>query len=286
MIQTQIKTPLADEVLFGRLKSGGVVKVVVTADATGAKKLSFVYPEGPAQPRLERDLIVAAGARRSRKRVEPADPAMPTRSQRPRSHRHLLTLAARRTGSSGRKPARLTPPLPDCVVRRRRQFGFADKSGFHDLGGPGLGRSYATSRTVIRDRIVALRAKRTRRKVAFPPAKPVEFGAAERSELVVDGRAEDRRVVVDVALGVDAWEGERGGGVSGRREVAAAEVDVEIFASIVQLLVRAYSAPAPIVQPTREALGLPLQKALAGTVIDANMRAAASIGDAARAIDH
>jgi ATP-dependent Clp protease ATP-binding subunit ClpA len=73
VIQTQIKTPLADEVLFGRLKGGGVVKVVVIADEAGAKKLSFVYPEGPAQPRLERDLIVAAGARRSRKRVEPAN---------------------------------------------------------------------------------------------------------------------------------------------------------------------------------------------------------------------
>ena len=74
VIQTQIKTPLADEVLFGRLKNGGVVKVVVTADESGAKKLSFVYPEGPAQPRLERDIIVAAGARgRSRKRAEPAD---------------------------------------------------------------------------------------------------------------------------------------------------------------------------------------------------------------------
>ena len=74
VIQTQIKTPLADEVLFGRLKNGGVVKVVVTADESGAKKLGFVYPEGPAQPRLERDIIVAAGARgRSRKRAEPAD---------------------------------------------------------------------------------------------------------------------------------------------------------------------------------------------------------------------
>src|SRR6202046_1401775 len=51
VIQAQIKTPLADEVLFGRLKGGGVVKVVVTADETGVKKLSFVYPEGPAQPR-------------------------------------------------------------------------------------------------------------------------------------------------------------------------------------------------------------------------------------------
>ena len=63
VIQTQIKTPLADEVLFGRLKNGGVVKVVVTGDETGEKKLGFVYPEGPAQPRLERDLIVAAEAR-------------------------------------------------------------------------------------------------------------------------------------------------------------------------------------------------------------------------------
>ena len=49
VIQTQIKTPLADEVLFGRLKNGGVVKVVVKADETGEKKLGFVYPEGPAR---------------------------------------------------------------------------------------------------------------------------------------------------------------------------------------------------------------------------------------------
>ncbi len=70
VIQTQIKTPLADEVLFGRLKNGGVVKVVVTSDETGVKKLGFVYPEGPATPRMERDLIVAAKARgKSRKKV-------------------------------------------------------------------------------------------------------------------------------------------------------------------------------------------------------------------------
>ena len=63
VIQAQIKTPLADEVLFGRLKNGGVVRVVVTGDETGSKKLGFVYPEGPAQPRLERDLLVAGRER-------------------------------------------------------------------------------------------------------------------------------------------------------------------------------------------------------------------------------
>ncbi len=64
VIQAQIKTPLADEVLFGRLKNGGIVRVVVTGDdAGGAKKLGFVYPEGPAQPRLERDLLVAGRER-------------------------------------------------------------------------------------------------------------------------------------------------------------------------------------------------------------------------------
>src|SRR5574337_774736 len=70
VIQTQIKTPLADEVLFGRLKHGGVVKVVVTAGEDGEKKLGLVYPEGPAQPRMEREL--AAKARGKRKRAEPA----------------------------------------------------------------------------------------------------------------------------------------------------------------------------------------------------------------------
>jgi ATP-dependent Clp protease ATP-binding subunit ClpA len=63
VIQTTIKTPLADEVLFGRLKNGGNVKVVVTADEQGNKKLGFVFPEGPILPRPEKD-IVEAGKKR------------------------------------------------------------------------------------------------------------------------------------------------------------------------------------------------------------------------------
>ncbi len=76
VIQTQIKTPLADVVLFGRLKNGGVVRVVVIADDKGEKKLGFVYPDGPAQPRLERELVVANRERgKARpKRKSDADP--------------------------------------------------------------------------------------------------------------------------------------------------------------------------------------------------------------------
>ena len=69
VIQTAIKTPLADEVLFGRLKNGGTVRVMVTTDDSGAKKLGFVYPEGPVLPRPERD-IVEAGKKRVRSEPE------------------------------------------------------------------------------------------------------------------------------------------------------------------------------------------------------------------------
>jgi len=69
VIQQHIKTPLADEVLFGRLKNGGTVRVVVTGDENGKKSLGFVYPEGPVLPRPERD-IVEAGKKRVRSEPE------------------------------------------------------------------------------------------------------------------------------------------------------------------------------------------------------------------------
>ena len=75
VIQQKIKTPLADEVLFGKLKNGGTVRIVVTADGAGLKTLDFVYPEGPVMPRPERD-IVEAGKKRAgkgRSRAEDED---------------------------------------------------------------------------------------------------------------------------------------------------------------------------------------------------------------------
>jgi ATP-dependent Clp protease ATP-binding subunit ClpA len=70
VIHQAIKTPLADEVLFGRLKNGGAVRVVVVGDDKGEKKLGFVFPEGPVLPRPERDIIEAGKKRASAEDAE------------------------------------------------------------------------------------------------------------------------------------------------------------------------------------------------------------------------
>jgi ATP-dependent Clp protease ATP-binding subunit ClpA len=67
VIQTFIKTPLADEVLFGKLKNGGLVRVVVTGEGVDAE-LSFVYPDGPALPRPDKEIVEA---RKKKARPEP-----------------------------------------------------------------------------------------------------------------------------------------------------------------------------------------------------------------------
>src|SRR5215469_1720424 len=54
VIQEHIKKALADEVLFGRLKGGGHVRVIVVTDEAGNSKLSFDYPDGPVKPRPEK----------------------------------------------------------------------------------------------------------------------------------------------------------------------------------------------------------------------------------------
>jgi ATP-dependent Clp protease ATP-binding subunit ClpA len=54
VIQEHIKKPLADEVLFGKLKTGGHVRVIVIKDENGMDKLGFDYPDGPVTPRPEK----------------------------------------------------------------------------------------------------------------------------------------------------------------------------------------------------------------------------------------
>jgi ATP-dependent Clp protease ATP-binding subunit ClpA len=73
LIQSTIKTPLADEVLFGRLKNGGAVKVVVVAsETTGLKVLGFEFPAGPVTPKPEKDVAEAAKVRAKRAKSSPA----------------------------------------------------------------------------------------------------------------------------------------------------------------------------------------------------------------------
>jgi ATP-dependent Clp protease ATP-binding subunit ClpA len=54
LIQETIKKPLAEEVLFGRLKDGGTVKVMVETKADGTTGLGFEFPAGPVEPKPEK----------------------------------------------------------------------------------------------------------------------------------------------------------------------------------------------------------------------------------------
>ncbi|QFU16683.1 ATP-dependent Clp protease ATP-binding subunit ClpA [Microvirga thermotolerans] len=78
LIQMTIKTPLADDVLFGRLKDGGAVRVVVRTDEIGLQTLGFEYLEGPVKPRPEKDVTAkrkprakSAAGTRTKKSVKP-----------------------------------------------------------------------------------------------------------------------------------------------------------------------------------------------------------------------
>jgi ATP-dependent Clp protease ATP-binding subunit ClpA len=58
VIQEHIKKPLADEVLFGKLKGGGHVRVVLIKDEQGQEagkdKIGFEFVEGPVTPKPEK----------------------------------------------------------------------------------------------------------------------------------------------------------------------------------------------------------------------------------------
>ena len=80
LIQSTIKTPLADEVLFGRLKDGGAVKVVLKKpegedgkgeSGKGKGELGFEFPAGPVTPKPETDVANATKRKRSKPRSAP-----------------------------------------------------------------------------------------------------------------------------------------------------------------------------------------------------------------------
>ena len=82
VIQEHIKKPLADEVLFGKLKTGGHVRVIVVKDETGAEKLGFEFLDGPVTPKPEklpepREPSRSAGLRAAASRPAPRAMAAP-----------------------------------------------------------------------------------------------------------------------------------------------------------------------------------------------------------------
>lgn len=77
LIQQTIKTPLADEVLFGRLKNGGAVKVVVVQSETGIKVLGLEFPDGPVKPKPEKDVAAAAEQRARKPRAKASSTSKP-----------------------------------------------------------------------------------------------------------------------------------------------------------------------------------------------------------------
>ena len=70
VIQEHIKKPLADEVLFGKLRNGGHVRVVLQTDDEGESALAFEFPEGPITPKPEK--IEAPETKRAPRRKAPA----------------------------------------------------------------------------------------------------------------------------------------------------------------------------------------------------------------------
>jgi ATP-dependent Clp protease ATP-binding subunit ClpA len=76
VIQEHIKKPLADEVLFGHLKNGGHVRVVVDKDEEGRDKLGFQYLDGPVTPKPEK-LPARPKAKRRPPRPKPKRGSVP-----------------------------------------------------------------------------------------------------------------------------------------------------------------------------------------------------------------
>jgi ATP-dependent Clp protease ATP-binding subunit ClpA len=67
VIQEFIKKPLADEVLFGKLKNGGHVRVILAKDEAGEEKLGFEFLDGPITPKPEKlPARARTGAKRRR----------------------------------------------------------------------------------------------------------------------------------------------------------------------------------------------------------------------------
>ncbi len=76
VIQESVKKPLADEVLFGKLKDGGHVRVVI-GEEEGKPALAFEYPQGPVTPKPEKDVAKSGKTSRKAKKSDDSGDAGP-----------------------------------------------------------------------------------------------------------------------------------------------------------------------------------------------------------------
>ncbi|MCJ2006375.1 ATP-dependent Clp protease ATP-binding subunit ClpA [Methylobacterium sp. J-092] len=103
LIQSSIKTQLADEVLFGKLKNGGAVRVIVRkpedaeAKAGGKETLGFEFPAGPVVPKPEADVTNVV------KKHKRAKPRAAARKKTPKDDKG---------GNSGGGGVRTVPKVP------------------------------------------------------------------------------------------------------------------------------------------------------------------------------
>lgn len=95
VIQEHIKKPLADEVLFGKLKHGGHVRVVVVKDEIGETSLGFEFPAGPVTPKPEK--------------IEPAPRKAPRRKASASGSRPK---PKKPSGDGGPRPRTTVPKVP------------------------------------------------------------------------------------------------------------------------------------------------------------------------------
>ena len=107
VIQEHIKKPLADEVLFGHLKGGGHVRVVVTKDEDGRDKLGFEFLDGPVTPKPEKLPAVRPKAKR-RSSPRPEGQAQFGAEGAPDQG---LTLSVFKTARFGRSAGSIAPGL-------------------------------------------------------------------------------------------------------------------------------------------------------------------------------
>ena len=117
LIQSDIKTPLADELLFGRLKDGGHVKVIITDKeneddpaATPRKVIDFVYESGIAKPRPEKETLNTTKTKNSK-----AKASSQTASSKKPSGKATAKNAQKSDADPTEKalpPVRIVPKLP------------------------------------------------------------------------------------------------------------------------------------------------------------------------------